>query len=388
MLALFVLPFAVRNDPMTYEWVFYRALNSLGEMTLLGPGSYVTDVEDRIRSKTWATWKTTQEAFGYKIPTQEELSKVELLALEESDLSEVNDRHLSPNKIWQETLSTEMPAFTDAVIKALRGADSPPKAIMLWANCPSVVSAAQQLGLSVVHNELGPLRRPCFKATAYFDIQGVNGRTSSATRWKAFSESDCQVPVLNRARLLQLLRVKRRPPRVAARRYQAGVALQVPTDSNLIAFGNGHTNLDAIFTAKRYFSDVLVRPHPSMPERHDGLGVDWNETADPADFLESIDHLITINSSLALEAMLQGVPTTIMGDSPFAFGSSPPQPLGEVDDCSMTRWLNWIIFGYLIPEEFLFNKHYYQWRLNDNPDEYSIYMNNYEYWTNQESSLT
>lgn len=387
MLALFVLPFAVRNDPMTYEWVFYRALGSLRRLMLLAPETFFQGIDNRACSGSWATWKTTQSAFHYELPTDEQMGRVERLLVEGSSLSRTEERFLSPNKVWAETLSSEIPELTAAVRRSLGTAKQLPEALILWSNCPSAAAAAAESGIAVVHNELGPLRRPWFKPTAYFDFKGVNGRTSSLERWMTFKSSEHRVPILSRTRLLQLLGAQRWAPSVADRQYRAGVALQVPTDSNLIAFGHGNANLDAILAAQRYFGKVLVRPHPAMSERYGGLSVDWDEGTDPADFLSSIEHLVTVNSSMALEAMLRGVPTTILGDSPFAYGSIHPLKLDEHDDREMTYWLNWIVFGYLMPEYFLFDEKYYKWRLRPSTDEISVYLAHFAYWTEGSESF-
>jgi len=381
MLALFILPFAVRNDPMTYEWVFYRALDSLKRVTLLAPEDYLEGVDNRTQSATWATWATTQAAYNYKLPTQEQMAGVERLIIDHSSLNKTIDQHLSPIRVWAETLSHEIPDLTAAVHEALGAARQAPDAMILWANCPSATVAARERGIAVVHNELGPLRRPWFKPTAYFDTSGVNGQTSSLRRWKTFNSLGHRVPVLSRTRILQLLGSHRWAPSDPDRRYKAGVALQVPTDSNLIAFGEGNANLDAILAAQLYFGKVLVRPHPAMAERYPGLDVDWDAGNDPADFLDAINHLVTVNSSMALEAMLRGIPTTILGDSPFAFGSVHPHSPTVTDDSEMLRWLNWIVFGYLIPEEFLFCEKYYLWRLHPDTDEKSVYMAHFAFWT-------
>ena len=381
MLALFILPFAVRNDPMTYEWVFYRALSSLEGLILLAPENYLKGIDNRTSSGSWATWVTTQDAYNYVLPTHQKMDRVERLVIDDFFSGRMESSHLSPNRVWAETLSAEIPDLTAAVRRSLRGASRTPDALILWANCPSATAAAEELGFPVIHNELGPLRRPWFKPTAYFDMKGVNGRTSSLERWETFVNGRHRVPVLNRTRLLQVLGAHKWSTPRFGRRYKAGVALQVPTDSNLIAFGGGNANLDAILAAQRYFDDVLVRPHPSMAERYSGLSVEWDDGDDPADFLNSIDHLVTVNSSMALEAMLRGVPTTILGDSPFAFGSVHPLDQGGRNEREMLLWLNWIVFGYLIPEKFLFNERYYDWRLRSDTDEFCVYMTHFKYWT-------
>ena len=46
----------------------------------------------------------------------------------------------------------------------------------------------------------------------------------------------------------------------------------------------------------------------------------------------------------------------------------------------MVRWLNWIVFGYLIPFELVFDPDYCRWRLTD-PSETEIYLDNHKRWT-------
>jgi len=390
MFALFILPFAVRNDPMTYEWVFYRALGSLEALMLIAPPWYFDGIDKRENSDSWATLATTQVTHKYELPTQNHMERVERVVIEESALTRIKAQYPSPNKIWAETLGKEIPELRSSINIALMTARTRPRAVILWANCPSVSAAARNQEIPVIHNELGPLRSPWFKPTAYFDLNGVNGNTSSLERWETFRKSAEGVPVLSRKRLLEVLGARqegrtsrsRRRDGSVDRRYRAGVALQVPTDSNLIAFGNGNSNLDAILTAQRYFGDVLVRPHPSMPEKHHSLTVDWDESDDPADFLSKIDHLVTVNSSLALEAMLRGIPTTILGQSPFAWGANTEAaPQNNKNSREHLLWLNWIVFGYLIPEDFLFNNSYYNWRLSLDATEHSIYIKNFLFWT-------
>lgn len=388
MFAMFALPMAVRNDPLLYEWVMYRALHSLREMGFVGPSAYVTGYPGRHAAAGWAMQDETQTYFGYTVPTPEQMAaSISLSALEAETLSQTTQRHIRPSAMWAETINDRLPEFERAVVSALVNLPQRPEALMFWTNCRAAKAAARVLGIPSIHNELGPLRAPWFRKTNYFDFEGVNGSTSAANRWAAFRAENADVPVLAREALLELLQTV--APRASpASRHRMGVALQVADDSNLIAFGNGYSSFDALATARRYCDDILARPHPAMVQKFQMPGVSWDESATPADFLTRIDHLVTVNSSMALEGMLRGVRVSVLGQSPFADGgwdleSGRPR----LDDVERLRWLNWMIFAYLIPEANLFDPEYYRWRLT-HPSESEIYLRNHHYWITTGSAYT
>jgi len=58
------------------------------------------------------------------------------------------------------------------------------EAILTWCNCPSLNAAAKEKGIPVVHLEIGPLRWPQYRPTAYLDFSGVNGNTEAERRYR------------------------------------------------------------------------------------------------------------------------------------------------------------------------------------------------------------
>lgn len=378
---MFALPFSVRNDPTMYEWVLYRALHSLGEMGFVGPSAYLTDYAARREAQGWAMWPGTQEFFGYEIPDLADLTdNVHLSALEANVLTACAERHLRPHDIWAETINGDLPELEQAVVSALAKLPARPEGLMFWTNCRAAKTAARVLGIPSIHSELGPLRSPWFRKTVYFDFEGVNGTTSAVSRWTAFCAENPDVPVLSREALLDMLQVTGAKDPLLPH-YPTGVALQVADDSNLIAFGRGFSAVEVLSTARRFSENILARPHPNMPERFEMPGIAWDDSPTPADFLNRIDHLVTVNSSMALEGMLRGVRVSMLGETPFREGGwdiATGRPY--LEDEARLRWLNWIVFGYLMPEENLFDAEYYRWRL-EYPTEGEIYRRNHHHWT-------
>lgn len=379
MFAQFILPFDVRRDPFNYEWVVYLARHRIQDLAIIGPEHYWRDVQARIESSSWATRPDTAAFFGYDLPSQAALDRAPNVPLSADLLENTRRRLTAPALVWREAILRRIPELEPAVRAALQ-AVGPPEALFLWANCASAEAAARRLGVPTVHQELGPLRPPFFRSTAYFDLRGVNGRTDAERRWRRFLAEGTSQPILTRDALLELMTVWT-PNAEERNTHQTGVALQVPHDSNIVAFGKGFDAYEVIATALDYLPGPhLVRAHPQADLKFSDLPVDWHTEQHASQFLARIESLITINSSLALEAMLLGKPTYVMGESPFALGGWNLHTRTPIlNDAMQLKWLNWIIFGYLIPFDLLFDIDYCRWRLTD-PSEADIYSRNHQWW--------
>ena len=165
----------------------------------------------------------------------------------------------------------------------LAAAPAPLEAVVTVCNVPSLEAVCRDLGIPVVHVELGPLRAPLYRDTGYLDFRGVNGNTECAARNAAWDGSR---PRLQRPDLLAFFSQRRpqesedeRPPDT-----ELGIVLQVEDDSNLVAYGNGMDNLGLLAAARLRASrderSVRVRPHPGSIFAPRG---DWLQLDDSAD---------------------------------------------------------------------------------------------------------
>lgn len=244
------------------------------------------------------------------------------------------------------------------------------EAFLAWSNCPSLSALAARLGKPVIHNELGPFRGRSYQDTVYFDFRGVNGNTTPAawTDPAVLAAELAGAECLTGEQLRTLLYCGEPPAQVdpAPARYPLGVALQVEDDSNTLAYGRGYDAIRLLYQAQRNFApaQVLVRSHPGARlEYRGGLG-ERDTSATSVAFLQRIEHLVTINSSVAAEAALWGVPFTTLGDTPFAALSSPlpPSPARQAAP-GPDSVLNALLLAYLVPGSLLYDPEYYRWRL-------------------------
>jgi hypothetical protein len=233
------------------------------------------------------------------------------------------------------------------------------EAVVTWSNCPSLNAVAQARGIPVVNLELGPLRWPAYRQTAYLDFSGVNGNTEAEERYLASSFSfDGSRDQLRRFFILEEDR-----PR-SLRSDVIGLALQVEDDSNLIAFGKGFDNQSLIAFARLHSAaeNVLARPHPgSMFDLKNGwLEVDRSPSS--IDFIMRCARVMTVNSSVGLEALMQGVPVTVLGDCSYSYIAHANS------EREMVARLAYFLFAYLVPMDLIYNVNYLRWRLKGPSD--------------------
>jgi glycosyl transferase family 99 len=245
------------------------------------------------------------------------------------------------------------------------------EAVVVHMNCKSLDDVAGYLRIPVIHEEVGNLREPAFKfSTRLFDFRGANG--NSEVEQRLLTRGD--LPAAPRESIIERYATEATKAAMAAEpEFEVGVALQVEDDSNVIAYGNGWDNLRLIYKARQVFPGnlILVRPHPlslfGVQElRSRGLGtVDTSGSA--MEFISRCKRILTINSSVAFEAIAAGKPTYVLGESPLAglayrhFDRRVRDQMRGIPD--LKEKLEFYAVNYLMPSGLWLNPDYYRFRL-------------------------
>ncbi len=385
MFVSYFTPFAVRNDPVAYQWVLYKQLQTIGasDLAFLGDRAYLADPAQRLAVNHPSVNQDWMQRAGYSLPDAQTLAGLKTFHLSPDVIKPILDQRLGPNLAWRQIMRVPYPPLVALLKTGLtvlrRQGDI--EAVLAWVNCASMRKAADELGIPIIHGELGPTRAPQFRPTAYVDFSGVNGNTDAGRRYARFAAEGAALEQRTPSELLRILGwsgVMGRPTPT----HETGLALQIPNDSNLVAFGNGFDNFELTQFARRTWSpsQMLLRPHPGYPYSVDPE-IETDTSPDAATFIGRVKRVMTVNSSVAFEAMLHGTPVVMLGDCPFAVGGSHPRSLmPRVDDAARLMWLNFIVFGYLVPYDWAFDPAYLRFRLTD-PTETAIAERHLSYWT-------
>ena len=359
MIAAFLLPFPLRGYRAPFLWVYYRLLSVYGERMLFMVSEDYTRAPEHWRAQDrWELQPGNAVRLEYQVPTRAVMDSHEYRFLSDEVFATLlAESGGNPLAAYKRLLSERVPCLDAAFAEALsRMPDAGIEAILTWCNCPSLSAAAQARGIPVVHIEIGPLRWPQYRPTAYFDFSGVNGNTEAERRYQESgfqSSTGCDIEALGR--FFFPLQGGEAP----ATRHALGVALQVEDDSNLLAFGHGFDNQSLLVYAhlQRPDRDVLVRGHPGSLF---ALKPDWYAVDDSPDsiaFIRRCDRILTINSSLGLEAMLMQVPVEVLGDCAHGFVARAG------GDRERAVRLMFYLFAYLVPMGLIFDPAYLGFRL-------------------------
>jgi hypothetical protein len=368
MLAAFLPPYPFRGVPSPYLWCYYRLLYEWASESCM----FIAG-RDYIRPMTqWSDrWECSDEAairLGYSLPENTKPSQHYYVWLDDRRFDEwLRVHNGNPLATFRYFLCERDSAYEEELYSLLRSAPFQLEAVITFCNVPSLSAVCQQLGIPIIHQELGPLRGHIYRDTAYFDFRGVNGHTEAAAREEAFGK--WSLPRLSREDLLGFfLKDPSMIDRLPTETAEIGVALQVEDDSNLVAFGNGMDNQALILAAsyKATASSLLVRPHPGSLFTLRGGGLILDDSPTSLDFVARCSQLMTINSSVGLEALLLGKPVTMFGDNPLCYLAAEPPT-----STSLISRLAYYLFAYLVPRTCQLVPEYLRFRLGQ-PDEQSI----------------
>lgn len=384
MLAAFLPSYPFRGDAAPYLWWYYRLLTRWQDE----PAFFIAGKDYAAPPSKWhGRWECGSDAqirLGYRLPEQALSPRHHYAWLDESRfdgwLAAANG---NPIAVFRRFLTERDPAFEHELKQLLAEAPAPLEAVLTFCNAPSLEAACAALSIPVVHLELGPLRSPLYRETGYLDFRGVNGNTECASRYEAW---EGRRPRLDREDMFRFFAHRSsskscepEQPQTQPQR-ELGVVLQVEDDSNLVAFGNGMDNVGLLAVAKLEAAArqlrLRARPHPgSMFGLREGVDVD--DSRDSPTFIRRCAHLLTINSSVGLEAILMGASVRAFGDCSFDF------VLGPGDGSQRVDRLNFYLLAYLVPLALLFEPEYLRFRLGG-PSEESIIIRHLEEYMKQQ----
>lgn len=371
MFVSFLMPSAFEGRPARHLVVLYKQLQAFGRggAAFIGEAGYFRDPEE-LRAEGRPEWQPGwRSTFEYEPPR--DLAGVTRHLLPDDLLAPRLRRLQSPWRLYGQLVTRRVPEIEPAIDRALAAAGRDVEAVITFANIPSLERVARARRVPVVHTHFGPLRGPAFVMTGYWDRRGVNSRTEAARRFRAFRRELARdpLPVLSRG---ELLRVVRRAPMPAppTARHRIGVALQGEENAYVHALGN----LDLLTMARSQYraEEILVRYHSGAATRHaDSFGV-TDDSDSATGFIQRCETIATVNSGLALEAMLLGRRCVMMGDSPLRLAAAASLDDPGPDEAAQLLALNFLLFGYIVPYALMFDPGYIRWRLSD-PAELEIY---------------
>lgn len=376
MFAVFLPPYPFRGVKAPYLWLFLKYLHCSNEKILfITSPDYVEVINDETQHSRWEFDTASMASLGYSLPDEQSLARHEYLyldhALYETMLAQ---HHHDPIKSFTTFLTESISELENELFSLLtKEIIQRVDAFVSICNCPSLEKVARALNKEVIHLEIGPLRAPMYRNTAYLDFTGVNGNTEARARYESCqTEIDitCSMNDLHRY-FLEAISLPS-----SSENQVAGIVLQVEDDSNIIAYSHNFTNISLISYVRQQHTleNILVRAHPGslFRLRDDIFSID--ASANSLEFIQKCHSIYTINSSVGLEALLCEKKTNILGDCSYAFVAE------EAPGPTRVNAMAFYLFAYLVPFELIFNLEYLRFRL-DHPAELDIVRKHLQFYS-------
>ena len=254
--------------------------------------------------------------------------------------------------------------------------------IITWINNKTLSKYAKGKNIPLIHNELGPLRPNLWKDSIYLDFSGVNSNTEFEVRFQNFMKVSDKLNLLPYEELLDLVALdKEKVFEIHNNRNKSdkvGVALQVARDSNLLMYSDGWDTISLLsYVYEKYGKEnLLIKNHPYSDLQQTG---DFEFANTSIELLMRSKKVITINSSMAFEAFLLDKDVEILGNNPF-------KCIVNLKGEEKLKALNFAVISYLLPSYLLFNKEFYNFRINCK-DEFTIYNEHLKSWKNYDKLI-
>lgn len=376
MFVSFLYPFRLRTRLASYLWVAYKQITDLppDQLCFIASRDYQRDPAHYREAGRFECLAPRNDELGFTVPSAAQVQAYAWHEVPECIYRRLKAEHRADSLVWLHLIQHEDAELTRFLCEAVTAIDRRQKvqALLTWCNFRSIERAGEILGLPVLHFELGPLRDPWYRPLGYLDFCGVNGHTEISHRYQAFLREPQQHKPLSRLELLEHLKGPAYQDEVEdPERFALGIALQVEDDSNLLAYHQGFTPALVLEYGREHYSDskILIRPHPAShfnPPK--SFPIDDSPTS--AAFVRRCQSILTLNSSVAVEAMLAGKPTVVLGDAPAAVAANTQLPAERLAD---EQILDYLLLGYCVPYELIFDRDYLCWRLSK-PQETDIYQ--------------
>lgn len=375
MFAIFLPALNFRGNRSPFLWWFYKFVSEFGQeaVYICGDEYFLHPNVHRENNRTEIHEEAARN-FGFQIPDERllrALPKVNINAQVWQALEELFPAN--PPASFRHFCLNEDPVLREAFIGAfdqIKKVDGEVEAVITCVNCATLQRFCKEQSLPLLHLELGPFRSPHYLGTAYFDFSGVNGGTESQERFSsARNSTDGMGDLLSIEAIRSLLMARNGLPPVQST-VGLGIALQVEDDTNIICYSNGFSSVSLLNNARNLLIEekvakpVLVRGHPGSFFSPRGLppGLDVDPSRTAMEFIQRCDEVHAINSSLAVEFLLQGKKAVVFGESPFAFCVDPDTHQHKASN------LSFFCLNYLVPWRLATSADYIRWRLRNSSE--------------------
>ena|GEM_PF-655350 len=390
MIIPFIFSLNLSDDGFMYGWTFLRSVDFCKEhrWPLIAQSQYF-EQRDEMEELIPDLFKNACcEIFGYSLPQKSDLDSIIPISIPKEIEKKFIKEYPSESDALHASLTSEwdeMESFLISTVTQLKTETSEKvEAFITLIDYPFLKSAAEKLGMKVIHFEMSTIRFPLYNQTLYYmDFQGLQGNVALEERHRAFCSEGSHVPTLSRKELLALFLNEKDLHYIEKSnnfpQFEVGIACQ-PNDNTAMSGHNAITNMEMYLRAKRVFAadDICVRNHPADPGSSLLRVANHIDAGSIFDFILNCKRVLSVSSNMPLDAALLGRPSYDLGWTQYRMIA--PNSLEPLSDTVIDeQQLNFIVMNFLVPAKLFWSVDYLKYRLSF-PSETDLYMHHMRHY--------
>jgi hypothetical protein len=395
-----IVPFVMTlltKDNHPYLWCFNLFLEMAAKKgwPIIAQDEYFVKPSELIReAPSLYNSEYVDRCFGYAVPVDDDLLKIQQYPIEESFTEDLVKRHSgSRNGALCSLMSErnqEFEILIEGYIKDIEK-NNPEKieAVITLSWFPSLEAVCQKHGIRVIQFEHGPFREPAYRKTAMYRYSSLYGEQNELQgRYESFLlEMDAkQQSLLTRKQILSLFLQPEKQCYLDRFDTPAEYPMGVATGWAITPFflmQDYCTDQDMLFQLSKQYdinNDVLVRLHPGDNARasYPNYVKSIDRSTDSVKFIQRCERVVSLGSNVSMEAAFWGKTPYTLLKSPSYYNTLHDLSYKQKHTVDLS-YLNFYAFCYLLPWELINNCDYLSWRLSD-PSELEIFNYHLDYY--------
>lgn len=386
--------FGIEKNPIHYLWIFYKYMEFAleNDYPIIAEEAYFEKPSVYKKQKEYPFLNTEGNynvIHEFRIPDDDDMDKLKKYPITKLEKNKVICCYKTEEEFYKEILIKENKFFEEMISNKINQIEKDIghiSAIITWTWYKSLENVCQEKNITLILLEQTTFRPVTYREKfGYFQFYDKYDATKNDNDYfKFLADNKGENDYFSRQELLAMFLSKEKLRYMyhlySLPKYEFGV--NIGPDHDPLQEANCHKKDEDILRQVNKLASkekISLRIHP-MRKNKDEYKDEYNidSSASSLEWILKNRRIVSIGSNLAFEAMLLGRTSYILGDNfPYLYGGV--SSLNYIDDkiCDI-EYLNYLIFGYYVPYQLMFDKDYIKWRL-EKPSITEIYNYNLEF---------
>lgn len=386
--------FGIEKNEIHYLWIFYKYMDFCleNDYPIIAEEAYFEDPKIYEKEGEYS-FQNVKDNYNYrhqfKKPTLSDINKLKKEIITRKEKEKVLKKDEEYLKNCQKLLINDDGPFHELIEKKITNIEKKYgkiEAIITWTWYRELKKVCDSKNITLILYEQTSFRMPNYSnILGYFQFFDKYDSEKVDKNYLSFcAESEGKNKFLTRKEIISYFIDKNKLNIINhlndQPKYEFGINIGAEFDP--LAEANCNCTNDTVLKSIRKLvanNKISIRLHPmnNQKEKYKKL---YNIDNSPSsiDWIINNRRIASTGSNIAFETMLYSRTTYILGDN-FPYRNGAVNNVNMIDEkIADIKYINYLVFGYYVPYELMFNSDYIKWRLTS-PSQWEIYEKNINY---------